>query len=172
MFRRSSDGVAVPASIRMNDGAILIGTINCGMSGKLEHLLASDSAFIEFVSKDGQQRFLARHQVSSIEPLASISEPKLAVSNTEDFEPFQVLGLQHDATVEHAMKSFQAQLKMYNPERWSQPDIPFEFSRYAIEKTRQLNMAFTAVRAAIQVREDNRKEMLRQKPLFGAKATG
>jgi hypothetical protein len=167
MFRRSSDGIAVPASIRMNDGAILVGTINCGMSGRWESLLSSDSSFLEFVSKDGQQRFLARHQVASIEPLASIAEPKLPTI-IDDMEPFQVLGLKHDDTLEHAMMVFQTQLKLYTPEQWSGQDIPFEFSRYAAEKTRQINMAFTAVRAAIQARNEERHQAKRSRPFFGA----
>jgi hypothetical protein len=166
MFRRNSDGIAVPASIRMNDGAILIGTINCGASGRLENLLSGDSSFIEFVSKDGQQRFVARHQVASIEPLAEIREPRLPLISDET-DPFDVLGLKHDDTLEYAMLAFQKHLRVYNPERWSGEDIPFEFNRYAAEKTRQINMAFTAVRAAIQIRIEERKNTSRPKPYFG-----
>lgn len=166
MFRRSSDGIAVPASIRLNDGAILVGTINCGMSGRLESLLASDSAFIEFVSKDGQQRFMARHHVASIEPLASITEPKLPAIN-DDAASFEVLGLKPDSTLEAAMASFQEKMKLYNPERWTGADVPFEFGRYAAEKTRQLNMAFTAVRADIQARQTENKIAAKARGLFG-----
>jgi hypothetical protein len=150
----------------MNDGAILIGTINCGVSGKLESLLASDSSFIEFVSKDGQQRFMARHQVASIEPLGSAIEPSLPAT-TDDIAPFEILGLKIDDTLECAMAAFQEKLRLYNPERWSGEDIPFEFSRYSAEKTRQINVAFTAVRAAIQTRSNERKEAVLKKPFFG-----
>ncbi len=166
MFRRNSDGIAVSASIRMNDGAILIGTINCGMSGRLDNLLTSDSSFIEFVSKDGQQRFLARHQVSSIEPLASIAEPALPeVDDTMD--PYLVLGVKLEDSLEQTMAAFQYQLQLYNPERWSGKDMPFEFSRYAAEKTRQINMAFTIVRGALHVRAAERKLKTARSPLFG-----
>lgn len=166
MFRRNSDGIAVSASIRMNDGAILIGTINCGASGRLENLLSGDSSFIEFVSKDGQQRFVARHQVASIEPLAAISEPRLP-SVEDETDPFEVLGVSRGDTVEYAMAAFQNKLRMYQPDRWSGSDIPFEFSRYAAEKTRQINMAFTAVRAAMQARAELHVTERREKPYFG-----
>jgi hypothetical protein len=165
MFRRSSDGIAVPASIRMNDGAILIGTINCGMSGRLETLLSSDFSFIEFVSKDGHQRFIAHHQVASIEPLGVVTEPSLPAVE-EEMDPYMVLGITPEATLEHAMLVFQQKLRLYNPERWSAPDIPFEFSRYAVQKTRQVNMAFTVIRAAIQQRLDERQKK-KTGPLFG-----
>ena len=168
MFRRSSDGIAVPASIRMNDGAILIGTINCGMSGRLENLLASDLSFIEFVSKDGHQRFVAHHQVASIEPLATVSEPTLPpIAN--DLEPFKILGVSPDVTLEEAKIAYQEKLQLYGPERWTGADIPFEFSRYAAQKTRQINMAFTVLRAMIQNRALERKKAVASGgPYFGA----
>jgi hypothetical protein len=171
MFRRSSDGIAVPASVRTNDGSILIGTINCGMSGRLDSLLMSDVTFIEFVSKDGQQRFIAHHQIASIEPLASTSEPSLP-QVIDGLEPFSVLGITADASLERAKAAFLEKLRIYSPQRWTGPDIPFEFSRYAAEKTRQINMAFTMVRGTIQARVDEEQKAKRATPMFGAvKAT-
>jgi hypothetical protein len=150
----------------MNDGAILIGTINCGASGRLENLLAGDSSFIEFVSKDGHQRFIARHQIASIEPLAIVSEPRLP--EIDDFaDPFELLGVRHGDSEEIALAMFQCKLQAYHPERWSGDDIPFEFARYASEKTRQLNMAFTTVRATLQAEAKDRAEARRPKPYFG-----
>jgi hypothetical protein len=166
MFRRNSDGIAVSASVRMNDGAILIGTINCGASGRLENLLSGDSSFIEFVSRDGQQRFIARHQVASIEPLAVISEPFLPELD-DDADPFELIGVKHGDSVETAMDAFQRKLHAYHPERWSGDDIPFEFARYASEKTRQLNMAFTTVRAALQAEALAKSQTRRPTPYFG-----
>jgi hypothetical protein len=170
MFRRSSDGVAVPASIRLNDGALLNGTINCGMSGRLDALLLSDVPFIEFVSKDGQQRFLANHQIASIEPLASVAEPKLPpIAEELDVDAYAVLGLKLGDTMEMAKLAFQQKLIIYSPDRWNAQDIPFEFGRYAAEKTRQINMAFTIVKGDIQARIDSAKAAKRATPMFGAK---
>ncbi len=172
MFKRNvGDGVAVAASIRMNDGALLVGTINCGITGKLENLLNSDVTFVEYMSKDGQQRFLAHHQIASIEPLATLAEPRLPVV-PEDSEPYHLLGLSPEDTVEHAMTVFQKVLALYSPERWTGADVPFEFTRYAAEKTRQINMAFTVVRAALQARAAAQPVVAPQpiaaRPLFGA----
>jgi hypothetical protein len=171
MFRRSSDGIAVPASIRLSDGALLIGTINCGMTGRLDTLLTTDVTFIEFVSKDGQQRFLAHHQIASIEPLASVAEPRLP-EVAEDFDAYAVLGLKLGDTMEMAKLAFQQKLMLYSPDRWNAPDIPFEFGRYAAEKTRQINMAFTIVKGDIQARLDATKAAKRATPMFGVKAAG
>jgi DnaJ-domain-containing protein 1 len=170
MFRRSTDGVAIPVSIRMIDGAILIGTINCGLTGKLESLLAGDSAFIEFISKDGQHRFMARHQLASIEPIGYDGEPHLPTF-PPDISHYDVLGLTTDDSLEDAMAAFQRQLALYSPNRWSGDDIPFEFSRYAVEKTRQINLAFTSLRALMQSHNSEIKVPSLSGPLFGAGST-
>ena len=86
---------------------------------------------------------------------------------SEQTDPFDLLGVKHGDLVEMALTMFQRKLHAYHPERWSGDDIPFEFARYAAEKTRQLNMAFTAVRAALQAEEKERAEMRRPKPYFG-----
>lgn len=156
MFRRSTDGVAVQASIRLNDGALLIGAINCGASGRIETLLAGSSDFIEYVSKEGQQRFIARHQVASIEPIGTVRAPTMPpVEN--DLDPFDVIGVDRKATLEQAFAAFKRLIALYHPERWHGEDVPFEFARFSMEKIRQLHSAFTTVRAEIQARESQPK---------------
>lgn len=175
MFKRGPEGVSAAVSLRMTDGALLIGSINCGGTGKLENFLGSDVKFVEFVSKDGQQRFIAHHQIASVEPMASLEEPALAPV-AEDVEPFGVLGLKPDATMEEAVAAFQSKLAVYSAERWTGAGIPFEFSRFAAQKSRQINAAFTAVKGAQQVREEQIKAELakaataaaaKSRPLFG-----
>ena len=177
MFKRGSEDVSAAVSLRLTDGALLIGSINCGGSGKLENFLASDIKFVEFVSKDGQQRFIAHHQIASVEPMASLEEPLLA-QVVDDAEPFSVLGLKPDATPEEAAAAFQSKLAVYNAERWTGAGIPFEFSRFAAQKTRQINAAFTAIRGNLQAREEQQKAdqakaaaeaaaAAKSRPLFG-----
>ena len=173
MFKRAQGDVSAAVSLRMTDGALLIGTINCGGTAKLESFLASDIKFVEFVSKDGQQRFIAHHQIASVEPMASLEEPTLAQA-ADDAEPFGVLGLSSDATMEEASAAFQAKLAIYSAERWTGAGIPFEFSRFAAEKSRQIHAAYTAVKGAQQVKDEQMKAELakaeaaaRSRPLFG-----
>ena len=156
MFKRGPEGVSVPVSLRMTDGALLIGSINCGGTGKLENFLGSDVKFVEFVSKEGHQRFIAHHQIASVEPLASLDMPTLETV-VDDVEPFGVFGLKPSASLEEAVAAFQTLLGTYSAERWTGPGIPFEFSRFAAQKSRQINAAFTAVKGALQVRDDQIK---------------
>ena len=105
MFKRGPEGVSVPVSLRMTDGALLIGSINCGGTGKLENFLGSDVKFVEFVSKEGQQRFIAHHQIASVEPLASLDMPTLETV-VDDVEPFGVFGLEHRAAWKRLWRLF------------------------------------------------------------------
>src|SRR5665811_590883 len=123
MLKRASADVSAAVSLRMTDGALLIGSINCGGTGKLENFLGSDIKFVEFVSKDGQQRFIAHHQIASVEPMASLEEPILA-QVIDDVEPFGVLGLSPNATTEEALAAFQSKLAVYSAERWTGAGIP------------------------------------------------
>lgn len=181
MFRRGPDGVSVPVSLRMTDGALLIGSINCGGTGKLENFLGSDIKFVEFVSKEGQQRFIAHHQIASVEPSASLDMPSLETV-VEDVEPFGVFGLKPSASLEEATAAFHNLLATYNPERWSGSGIPFEFSRFAAQKSRQINAAFTAIRGTLQHRNEQLKAELAKaaaeaaaaaklRPMFGNAAS-
>lgn len=175
MFKRGPEGGSVEVSLRMTDGALLIGAINCGGTGKLETFLSSDIKFVEFVSKEGQQRFIAHHQIASVEPMASLEEPALAPV-PENMEPFGILGLRSDASLEEAMAAFQAQLAIYSAERWTAAGIPFEFSRFAAQKSRQINAAFTAIKGLLQAQDEQAKiekakaaEPVLGRPLFGAR---
>ncbi len=156
MFKRSGDGISIEVSIRLIDDTLLIGSVNCGMQGKLESLLAGDAKFVEFVSKEGQQRFIASHQIASVEPMASLAEPSL-MEPDEKAEPYYVLGIIPEATMGEAMAAFQNKLVIYNPERWSGPEVPFEFSRFAVQKSRQINAAFTVVKGELKTRDDTIK---------------
>ena len=159
MFRRGPDGVSVPVSLRMTDGALLIGSINCGGTGKLENFLGSDIKFVEFVSKEGQQRFIAHHQIASVEPLASLDTPTLETV-VDDVEPFGVFGLKPSASLDEVTAAFHNLLATYSAERWTGTGIPFEFSRFAAQKSRQINAAFTAVKGALQLRDEQLKAEL------------
>ena len=138
-------GVRVQASIRLTDGSILNGTVNCGMTGRLESVLNAQDSFIEFISKTGQQRFISRHQIASVEPLDSMREPHLPHIN-ENEEPFMVLGLRHGSTADAIRNAFERLSQAYADERWTGADIPPEITKYAADKLRQINAAYTVLR--------------------------
>lgn len=138
-------GVRVQASIRLTDGSILNGTVNCGITGRLETVLNAQDSFIEFISKAGQQRFISRHQIASVEPLDTMREPHLPQVK-EDDEPYMVLGLRRGSDAEAIRHAFERLSDAYADEKWAGSDIPPEITKYAADKLRQINAAYTVLR--------------------------
>ncbi len=175
---KGTNHIQVPASIRLTDGSILVGTVNCGITGKLENVLNQENSFVEFMSKDGHQRFITRHQIASVEPIETTGKiPTLHAAETGASEPYAAMGLVPGCSMEQAKEAFHRLSKMYHPDKWSGEDVPREIAKYASDKFRQINAAFTVVRAEAQKAELAAAQAQQQapaspqrtfsKPLFG-----
>lgn len=166
-------GVRVHASIRLTDGSILNGTVNCGMTGRIESVLNAQDSFIEFMSKTGQQRFISRHQIASVEPLDSMREPGLPEVN-QDEEPYRVLGLRHGNTTDAIRAAFERLSQAYADEKWAGSDTPPEITKYASDKLRQINAAYTVLRgqtaSPAPVAPAAAHMPQQQRPMFGQSA--
>ncbi len=153
LTNKGTNLIHVPASIRLTDGAILVGTVNCGITGKLENVLSLDNSFVEFTSRDGHQRFITRHQIASIEPMETVKVSTLHAANVGVSDPLATLGLFGEVTLEQAKDAFHRLSKMYHPDKYSGEDMPREIARYASEKFREINAAYTIVRGELQKAE-------------------
>lgn len=150
---REAKQIDVAASIRLMDGTILNGYVNCGLTGKLENVLSAENSFVEYTSKDGQKRFIGRHQIASVEPMDVLRSPSLRATEAGVADPYTVLGIYKGCTLEQAKDAYHRLSKMYHPDRWTGDDIPSEIVTYVSDKFRQINAAFTALRADIQAAE-------------------
>jgi hypothetical protein len=150
---REAKTVDVAVSLRLTDGTLLNGFVNCGLTGKLESVLSAENAFVEYTSKDGQKRFIARHQIASVEPMENMRAPTLRASEVDSMDAYATLGIFRGASLDQAKDAYHRLSKMYHPDRWSGPDVPREMAAYASDKFRQINAAFTAVRGEISEAE-------------------
>ncbi len=147
MQQKGSQGVRVPTSIRLTDGSILNGTVNCGITGRLETVLNAQDSFIEFMSKAGQRRYISRHQIASVEPLDGLREPALPAIR-DDEEAYSVLGLRQGSNADAVRHAFERLSQAYAAEKWASEDIPPEITKYAADKLGQINAAYTLLRGA------------------------
>ena len=146
MFEQSSKTVEV--SIRMLDGAVIRGSLSKGQSGSLEGVLSKETPFLEFVSKDGQRKFLAKHQIAYVEPVEPLRKPVLASMNDPRYtDAYTILGLQKGCTFSDAKMAFHEKAKQYHPDNYSGIELPEEVSRYVNDMFRQINTAFTELRS-------------------------
>ncbi|MGL4490320.1 MAG: J domain-containing protein [Rhizobiaceae bacterium] len=137
-------------SVRMLDGAVLRGSFIAGATARLEGILGSESEFIEFISKQGQRKFLAKHQIAYIEPVEPLRMPALAPKDARYTDCYTILGLEQGCNFEQAKAAFHNLAKTYHPDKYSGVELPTEVSRYMTDMFRQVNAAFTEIRSEIQ----------------------
>ncbi|MEO1407894.1 MAG: hypothetical protein AAFV54_15620, partial [Pseudomonadota bacterium] len=92
MFNNASG--AIDVSVRMLDGATLRGALLPGNNGTLESALSKGSPFLEFVSTNGQRKFLAKHQIAYIEPVEPLKKLVLTPKSSRFVDAFSLLGLE------------------------------------------------------------------------------
>ena len=150
MFSNTENGFEV--SIRMLDGATLRGTLSKGHNSGLEAILSKETPFLEFISKDGQRKFLSKHQIAYVEPVEPLRKPTLAPKNDPRFvDAFTFMGLQRNCSLEEAKSAFHRMAKMYHPDTFSGYDLPEEVQRYVASMFKQVNTAFTEVKSELQL---------------------
>ncbi|MEM6900674.1 MAG: J domain-containing protein [Pseudomonadota bacterium] len=148
MFSSASDGIEV--SIRMLDGATLRGVLSPSMTGTLESVLSKETPFLEFVSRNGQRKFLAKHQIAYVEPVEPLKKLVLAPKSTRFIDAFTLLGLERPCTLSDAKAAYHAKARLYHPDVFAGQVLPDEVLRYVTDMFRQVNTAFTEVRSELE----------------------
>lgn len=150
MFEQNSKTTEV--SVRMLDGATLRGgLLQTQGTTSLEGILSKDTPFLEFVSKDGQRKFISKHQIAYVEPVEPLRKPVLVNPKDSRYtDAFSMLGVQKNCSFDEAKNAFHRLAKQYHPDNYSGLDLPEEVRRYVNDMFRQINTAFTEVRAEIQ----------------------
>lgn len=148
MFEKSTQLIEV--SVRMLDGAIIRGTLSAGQGATLEGILSREAPFLEFVSREGQRKFVAKHQIAYVEPVEPLRKPILANINDSRYtDAYAILGLEKGCSFDEAKSAFHNKAKQYHPDNYAGQDLPDEVSRYINDMFRQINTAFTELRAEL-----------------------
>lgn len=150
MFDQSSKTIEV--SVRMLDGATLRGGLMQSQTvTSLEGILSKDTPFLEFISKDGQRKFILKNQIAYVEPVEPLRKPVLVnPKDTRYVDAFTMLGVSKECTFDEAKMAYHRLAKQYHPDNYSGINLPEEVQRYVTDMFRQINTAFTEVRSEIQ----------------------
>ena len=150
MFDKSSQAIEV--SVRMLDGATIRGRlVQTQTATSLEGILSKDTPFLEFISKDGQRKFILKNQIAYVEPVEPLKKPVLTSPNDRRYvDAFTLLNIKQDSTFNDAKTAYHRLAKQYHPDNYSGIELPEEVERYVTDMFRQINTAFTEVRAEIQ----------------------
>lgn len=147
MFNSTQKTVEV--SIRMLDQAVIRGSLGLGQSANIEAIILKETPFLEFISKDGQRKFIAKHQIAYIEPVEPLKKPVLQKTDNRFIDAFTMLGLPKNCTLAEAKAAYHGKAKLYHPDSYSGQVLPEEVERYVTEMFRQINTAFTEIRAEL-----------------------
>ncbi|MGB7286716.1 MAG: hypothetical protein WBC71_07285 [Salaquimonas sp.] len=75
MFSNALDTVEV--TLTLADGTILSGKLPMGTSSTIQGILGYNAPFLEFTSKDGRKRFIAKQSIAIVEPMEQLAKPVL-----------------------------------------------------------------------------------------------
>lgn len=148
MFNAKSKMIDV--SIRMVDHAVIRGALTTGQYTTIEAILSKDTPFVEFLSQQGQRKYIAKHQIAYVEPVEPLCKPELPKANARFMDAFTMLGVSKECTLEEAKAAYQARVETYHPDAYSGLHLPIEIEQYVSDMFRQINTAFTEVRNQIE----------------------
>ncbi len=157
---------AVPVEVTLTDGSVAKGrfTINSGRS--VYDVLNGDTQFLDFEDYKGERSLIAKATIAAIRivPVPSASGLKARLRDGEVFDPYNVLGVGHDASFESIRAAYIALSKTYHPDRFAGATLPAEVGEYLSAMARRINAAYAALEAPkVAVK---RAEVERAKPIF------
>jgi hypothetical protein len=149
----SGNKIEIEVSIRMVDGSVVRGTLNPGLVASLDSVLNKETPFLEFTSKEGQRRYIAKSHIASVEPVEPLKKPALSATKKDGrfTDSYELLGIEKGCSLDAARSAFHSKVKLYHPDKFSGIELPPEVLAYMNDMFRQTNTAFTEIRAEFSV---------------------
>lgn len=171
MFERtkvdnSRDVTAAAASVELDDGRRISGRFLIARSKTLLDVLNGPANFIEFEPYDGEPEVLAKSAIRSFRLVKAPAgrNPATIIRDTDDFNPYKILGLEKGADRAEVRAAFHRQAKAYHPDRYSSAELPDEVINYLAAMARRINAAHEALMD--QVAKNEAFAAQRSEPVF------
>lgn len=151
MFERNrTDNVstsAVAAQLTLADGEVLKGRMLAVAGRNFLDALNSPVPFVEFETYEGDRRFVAKHAIRDVKPLATPGATGLArdIRDADGFDPYAILGLAVGATPEAIKSAYHRLSLVYHPDRYATAELPDEVNGYLAAMARRINAAYVAL---------------------------
>ncbi len=152
MFERtrvdnSTDVKAQAAHLVLDDGTRLAGRFFVARSKNLVDVLNGPSQFVEFEPFDGERQILAKGAIRSLRIVSAPAgrNPATLIRDTDDFNPYDILGVKRGACRNDLRAAFHERLKAYHPDRYSAAELPTEVETYLATMARRINAAYEAL---------------------------
>mgnify|MGYP001254156833 CR=1 FL=1 len=171
MFERnkidnSLQQAAVPAEVTLDDGRLVKGKFLIATSRSIFEVLNGDGHFLEFETYDGERTLIARSTLKSVKIISvpSGSNLKARVRDSDNFDPYTILGVPSDSSWDEIRAAYLKLSKAYHPDRYATADLPAEVRDYLSAMSRRVNASYAALEIPMQAA--NRAVIEKAKPIF------
>lgn len=171
MFERnrvdnSSDKSAAAAQIELDDGRRISGRFLIARSKSLIDVLNGSAQFVEFEPYDGQAEVIAKSSIRSLRMISAPPgrNPGRIIKDTDQFNPFEILGVEKGASRAEIRAAFHKQSMTYHPDRYSTAKLPKEVTGYLEQMARRINAAHDVLLEQAATAEAYAAQ--RQKPIY------
>jgi DnaJ-domain-containing protein 1 len=145
MFQSTNNVQRALVNLHLIDGTRQIASIRLPLSGKLNEAMNNADGFLDVITGDGQQQFIAKHAIQKAE---TIDPPKARLnqqrrdSDNKYFDPHAVLGITNTTGKDEMRQAYINLVKSYHPDRFANLDLPAEMKDYAAAMQARINMAY------------------------------
>ena len=152
MFDNASKSANVNRALvdlTLSDGAVASVSVKLPMSNKIADALNNADLFLDIITLDGDQMFIAKADVKSARlvdvPKASQLNFYRRASDRATFDPLAVLKLRKGASSDEIRQAYHRLTRMYHPDRLSAFELPDEMQEYARIMQVRINLAYEQI---------------------------
>ena len=145
----SSNVSRVLVALTMADGSIENFSLRLPLSNKINDALNSPEQFLDVLGASGDQLFIAKADVKQVRlvdvPKANQLNLNRRSSDRAAFDPYAVLKINKDSSIEEIKKAYHGLTRMYHPDRVSSLELPPEMVEYARAMQVRINLAYEQI---------------------------
>jgi len=139
MFEKSQnirERKKIRAFLKLNDGEPIEGYFFCMNNERVNDLLNDDRLFFPFQTIEGELLVVAKSSVAMAMPKDNAIEAKVST------DPYEVLGVSPDATLEDVKQAYRQRMQEYHPDRFAQAELPEELTTLANDMASRITNAY------------------------------
>ena len=148
MFKSGSTARALVA-LTFTDGRSETVSVRLPLSAKLHEALNNADAFLDVTNAAEKQYFVAKSSIARVElvevPKASQMNLQRRATDRDRFDPYEVLGVSREASLDDIRQAYHAMVKTYHPDRFTAIDLPREMKDYAAAMVVRINLAYEQI---------------------------
>jgi hypothetical protein len=170
MFERNKiDNVeqqSVAIQLTIDGGETLSGRAMIGIGRTLANVLNSPEMFIEFEPWSGERVMISKASIRSVKPL-QVARPdslKGRIAAMDDFDPYTILGVKAEASLEEVKSAWHRLSKTYHPDRYASAELPTEVLDYLAAMARRVNAAYAALEGPLHA--SRKAAAMRTAPMY------